>query len=219
MGRDQPSSDSGDPDLTFDRAMQMTAKSLMFEKTGTEACGLPLDACWMGQRPADALTAAVGHALEDTTDSQPQEPPKAKKPRKKAPAPPSPTQTDPAPSGSEDDSSAEEDATGRRKKASITQMLDEQQEEDLADWWREHLGLYDKSNETYRRKAKKDRLIADKTQEMGVRGFDAKMLAGWMKSMRTMYGKEEKKAKGKSGAAPPVLTSRQHWVVDTFKFL
>ena len=27
--------------------------------------------------------------------------------------------------------------------------------------------------------------------------------------MRTMYGKEEKKAKGKSGAAPQVLTSRQ----------
>ena len=54
---------------------------------------------------------------------------------------------------------------------------------------------------------------------LGVRGFDAKMLAGWMKSMRTMYGKEEKKAKGKSGAAPPVLTSRQHWVLETFKFL
>ena len=36
--------------------------------------------------------------------------------------------------------------------------------------------------------------------------------------MKTMYGKE-KKAKGKSGATPPVLTSRQQWVVDTFHFL
>ena len=54
---------------------------------------------------------------------------------------------------------------------------------------------------------------------MGVTGFDAAMLAGWMKSMRTMYSKKEKKAKGKSGAAPPVLNSRQRWVVDTFKFL
>ena len=88
-------------------------------------------------------------------------------------------------------------------------MLNEHQEEELAEGWREHPGLYDKSNKTYRRKLKKDRLIADKAEEMGVRDFDAKMLAGWMKSMRTKYGKEEKKAKGESGAAPPILTSRQ----------
>ena len=101
--------------------------------------------------------------MEDTKGSQPQEPPKAKKPRKKAPVPPSPTRTYPAPSDSEDDLSAEEDATGRQKKASITQMLDEHQE-DRADWWREHPGLYDKSNETYRRKTKKDKLIPEKAQ-------------------------------------------------------
>ena len=62
-------------------------------------------------------------------------------------------------------------------------MLNEHQEEELADWWGEHLGLYDKSNEMYRRKVKKDRLIADKAEEMGMQGFNAKMLAGWMKSM------------------------------------
>ena len=98
-------------------------------------------------------------------------------------------------------------------------MLDEEQEEELADWWMEQPGIYDKSNETYRRKAKKDRLIAENAEVMGVPGFDVVMLVGWMKSMRTMYGKEEKKAKGKSKAASPVLTSRQRWVVDTFKFL
>ena len=114
---------------------------------------------------------------------------------------------------------AEEDATGRRKKASITQMLNEHKEEELAEWWREHPGLYDKSNEMYRGKEKKDRLIADKAKEMAVRGFDANMLAGWMKNMRTMYGKEEKKAKWKSGTAPPVLTSRHRLVVETFQFL
>ena len=105
-------------------------------------------------------------AAEDTTGSQPQQPPKppkAKKARKKAPAapPPSPlpTPTDPAPSDSNREELAKEDVTGRRKKASITQMLDELQEEELADWWREHPGLYDKINKTYRRKAKKDKLI------------------------------------------------------------
>ena len=53
---------------------------------------------------------------------------------------------------------------------------------------------------------------------MGVWGFDVAMVAGWMKSMRTMYGKE-KKSKGKRGAAPPILTSQQRWVLDTFAFL
>ena len=85
------------------------------------------------------MTAALGHALEDTRSSQPQEPPKppkAKKPRKKNPAPPAPsrTPTNPALSDSEDDLSAEEDARSRRKKASITQMLDEEQDEKMADW-------------------------------------------------------------------------------------
>ena len=54
---------------------------------------------------------------------------------------------------------------------------------------------------------------------MGVQGFDAAMLASWMKSIRTMYGKQEKKSKGKSGAAPPFLISWQCWVLDTFTFL
>ena len=62
-------------------------------------------------------------------------------------------------------------------------------------------------------------MIAEKADEMGVLGFDARMLDRWMKSTRTIYGKEEKKAKEKSGAAPPILNSRQRWVVETFHFL
>ena len=85
-------------------------------------------------------------------------------------------------------------------------MLDEDQEEELADWWRDNPGLYDKSVETYLRKSRKDKLIANKAASMGVSGLHAAMLSGWMKSMRTMYDKEEKKSKGKSGAAPRILT-------------
>ena len=44
-------------------------------------------------------------------------------------------------------------------------------------------------------------------------------MLGWMKSMRTMYGKEEKQSKGKSGAAPPILTDQQRWVLDTVGLL
>ena len=79
-------------------------------------------------------------------------------------------------------------------------------------------GLYDKSCAIYRYKSKKNKLIADKAASIGVRGFDATMLHGWMKSMRTMYGKE-KKSKGKSGADAAILMPHQQWVLDSFKFL
>ena len=97
-------------------------------------------------------------------------------------------------------------------------MLAEGQEEELADWWRDNPGLYDKSVDIYCRKGRKDKLIADKAASMGMRGFDTGMLMGWMKSMQTMYSKEEKKSKVKSGAAPPILTIQQGWVLDTFSF-
>ena len=222
-GRDLLSSDSGDPDLDINRAMQMTAKLLRFVKSAPSSKHPVVIHKPQSQRPAHALTAAVAAAAEDTTGSQPQEPPKppkAKKARKKPPAPPSPspTPTDPAPSDSDENESAEEDANGSRKKASMTQMLDEQQEEELADWWREHPGLYDKSNETYRRKTKKDKLIAEKPRVMGVQGFDAAMLAGWMKSIRTMYGKEEKRPRGSLGllTLSSTLGSAGWWTASNF---
>ena len=80
MGRGQPSSDHGDLELDIDSAMQMTAKSLKFNKPvlaskEQEAIMKPVS-----QRD-EALTAALGHAVEDTTGSQPQSHPNHQKPR------------------------------------------------------------------------------------------------------------------------------------------
>ena len=76
------------------------------------------------------------------------------------PATPSPAPA--ANSDTGDNLSDEKDATGKRKKPSFSQILDEDQEEGVADWWRDIPGLYDKSIETYHRKARKEKLIADK---------------------------------------------------------
>ena len=94
------------------------------------------------RRAIDALTAAVGRGVEDITGFQPQQPAKSRKPKKKNPPHP-PTPTPPpalalvpaADSDTGDDLSDEEDAKGKRKKPSITQMWDEDQEQELADWW------------------------------------------------------------------------------------
>ena len=80
------------------------------------------------------------------------------------------------------------------------------------------LASKEKSCVIYCYQAKKNKLIADKAASTGVRGVDATMLHVWMKSMRTMYGKE-KKSKGKSGAGTTILTPRHQWVLDNFKFL
>ena len=87
----------------------------------------------VSRRPPNALTAALGRGVEDNTGSQPREPPKAKKLKKKDPPPPAPSPSEQADLDTEDDIPNEEDATDRGKKASITQMLDEEQEEDLAE--------------------------------------------------------------------------------------
>ena len=54
---------------------------------------------------------------------------------------------------------------------------------------------------------------------MGVPGFDADELISCMKSMRTMYGKEENKCKVRSGAATPVQTVCQKSILKKFEFL
>ena len=64
MGQGQPSSDSGHPELDIDSAMQMMAKPLRLNKPALaskeeEAIRKPVF------RRADALTAALGHALEE----------------------------------------------------------------------------------------------------------------------------------------------------------
>ena len=111
----------------------MKARLLKFQKTAPASKEQEVIKKHVSRRPADAFTAAVGCAVEDTTGCQtwePPKPPKAKKPRKKDPAPPTPSPTPIEPALSDTEISDKEDGLGRKKKASITQMLDEEQEED-----------------------------------------------------------------------------------------
>ena len=198
MGRGHDEDDNGDPELDCEEGRLMQAKPMKKQKIdparqerggGDQEAHLPktrrcLDCrCWPW---------SGGHRC--TNGSQPQEPAKVRKPKKRDPPPPAPSEAGDSDTG--DDISDEEDATGKRK-ASITQMLDEEQEEELADWWRDNPGLYDKSNKTYQRKACKGKLIGDKAAHMGVRGFDAAILASWMKSMRTIIARKRRSPKGR----------------------
>ena len=115
-GRSQLSSDSCNPDLDIDTAMQMTAQPLRFEKSAPSSKHSAVIYKPQSQRPLHPLTAAVAAAAAAAAEEPPKLP-KAKKTRKKPPttAPPSPLPppTNPDPSDSNEDKSAEEDATGK----------------------------------------------------------------------------------------------------------
>ena len=71
-GQEQLSSDSGDPDLDIDRAMQLTAKPLRFNKSAPSSKHPVVIHKLQSRKTPHALTAAVAAAAasaEDTTGS------------------------------------------------------------------------------------------------------------------------------------------------------
>ena len=81
MGRgcQEPSSDSGDPELDINRAMTMKAKPMQFQKTAPSSRQIGLTKPRATKPPRDPLTAAVAAGAaataataieEDTTGSQ-----------------------------------------------------------------------------------------------------------------------------------------------------
>ena len=178
--------DSGDSELDLrDDRLKPKQKKAKIEATKK-----------MTRQPVDALTDVV--AADITTGGRK---------KKKATTPPVHSSLD---AHSNDE---EESAMCRKKKDSISNMLTEQQEGDIAVWWQDN----DQGTDIYRKKSLKHKLIFEKAASMGVPGYDADQLISWMKSMQTMYDKE-KICKARSGAATPVQTVHQKWVLKTFEF-
>ena len=109
-GRGHDEDDSGDPDLDIEEGRLMQAKPIKkqkIEQASQEHGGTRKP---ISRRPFNALTAAVGHRVEDTTGSKPQEPAKPRKPKTKDPPPPAISEA--GDSDTRDDISDEEDAMG-----------------------------------------------------------------------------------------------------------
>ena len=80
-GRQEPSSDSGNPDLDLDRAMVMKAKLLKFDKSDPSNKHLVVIHKPQSRKTPHALTVAVAAAAEeDTAGSEPHNQDKAKPP-------------------------------------------------------------------------------------------------------------------------------------------
>jgi len=104
----------------------------------------------------------------------------------------------------------DEPATKKRK---LTVMLSEDQEEGLVEWFQEHELFYNQKLKEFKLKDKKDRMLSDKAKELKISLAELK---AWLQSMRTMFGRLQKK---KSGQATPQHTARQKWILNSFSFL
>ena len=73
--------------------------------------------------------------------------------------------------------------------------------------------FYDQRRTDFKNRSKRDRLLQDKGDELGV---SMNTIITWFRNMRTIYGKLKKK---KSGQSTKALTERQQWTHDKFAFL
>jgi len=86
-------------------------------------------------------------------------------------------------------------------------------EEELVEFFESNPIFYDQRRTDFKNRSKRDRLLQDKGDELGV---SMNTIMTWFRNMRTIYGKLKKK---KSGQSAKALTARQQWTHDKFAFL
>ena len=112
----------------------------------------------------------------------------------------------------EDDGTAT--STAKSSKSKLKKLvLTPEEEDDLAEWVREHTDVYDKSSKGYKNIDRRKRVWRLKAEEIKV---DPASLMAWYENMRTRYVKLVKK---KSGDGVKDLTPREDWLIQKFSFL
>jgi hypothetical protein len=101
-----------------------------------------------------------------------------------------------------------------KRKKSKTVVLTDEQEVEVGEWLRMHPELYTKGLKGYKEVAKKQKLWADKTEELKLESVV--LLKTWYESIRTKIGKMKKT---KSGTGTKDTTDRDKFVMANFGFL
>lgn len=114
----------------------------------------------------------------------------------------------------EGDEAASQATQSQSKKRKEYVHLDEDVEEALVEWIKEHPEFYDRSRSDYRKIKDKKQLWKDKAESMGLT-YD--QLFTWYESLRTRFGRLTKA--GKSGDGAKKFTEREEWILRVFDFL
>ncbi|XP_066285784.1 uncharacterized protein [Branchiostoma lanceolatum] len=86
------------------------------------------------------------------------------------------------------------------------------QEESIVEFFAAHPEFYDKTRDDYRNSGKKNRLLQEKSKELGI---TAKDITSWYSTTRSTFCRMKKQ---KSGQAPVYKTARQRWIWQNCQF-
>ena len=102
----------------------------------------------------------------------------------------------------------------RHKKGNMSNIyLTDSDAEAIVDFVKDHKELYDKTNEHFKDKARKDCLWERFANSCKL---SVKVCKTWFESQRTCYSKF---TQSKSGQAPKEMVEHQNWIPDKFGFL
>ena len=107
-----------------------------------------------------------------------------------------------------------ESTPSRRKKGQMKSIfLSDSDEEAIVEFVKQHKELYDKTNDSFKDKQKKERLWESLA---ATRNLPVRTVKKWFETQCTRYGKL---TQTKSGQAAEKSTERQTWLKDSFSFL
>ena len=107
-----------------------------------------------------------------------------------------------------------ESTQSRQKKGQMKSiLLSDSDEKAIMEVIKQHEELYDKTNNSFKDKLKKERLWE---QLAATRNFPVKTVKKWFDTQCTRYGKL---TQNKSGQGAEKSTERQTWLKDSFSFL
>ena len=106
-----------------------------------------------------------------------------------------------------------ESTQSRQKKGQMKSIFLSDSDEEAMEFVKQHEVLYDKTNNSFKDKQKKERLWESLA---ATRNLPVKTVKKWFKTQRTRYGKL---TQTKSGQAAEKSTERQTWLKDSFSFL
>ncbi|KAG0710533.1 hypothetical protein GWK47_022629 [Chionoecetes opilio] len=113
----------------------------------------------------------------------------------------------------EEEHAAKKKTTKKPKKTrKDCKISDQDVEDDLVEWFSENDSLWNTQRTAYRDKARRQRLLATKAEQLGI---SSEHLWTWFKSLRDMFTRLDKK---KSGDGQPTFTEREKWIREKFKF-
>jgi hypothetical protein len=103
----------------------------------------------------------------------------------------------------------------KRKKYKERLILDPEDQDTVAGWFRQNEMFWNKYHEEYKNKALKLRMLEDLAATLNSKTCTADQLRTWLESMRTQFGKLCKA--GPSGSGKPILTEREAWILRNFE--